>query len=198
VHIVDRCHGELDPTAHAVGRNLAVDALQLDPPGPPGDVGIATRLDLDLARRRANPAHTGHLADLVRIPYDVSSPHRVVNDILVSRLLRVRQTPGDVLITLAYPAHFIHHPHKIIWMGGLEDKILRAGGDDGIQKGPDQGWHAVRDAERQSLEEAYKVFSVSQTAADQVFEIHGLRPTILRPPSAPDLDWPQTIAELLG
>jgi len=166
-------------------------ATGYEPFGPDGDLSFPEEL-------RSAVEESGHLADLIRIPYDVSSPQRVVNDILVTRLLRIRQTADDVLITLGYPADYIHHSHKVIWMAGLASQILLAGENGTCQEEIDQGKQALREAERLGLEEAQKVFSFSRAAAEQVFEIHGLRPTVLRPPSAPDLDWPQTVAELLG
>jgi glycosyltransferase involved in cell wall biosynthesis len=64
--------------------------------------------------------HTaGHEAELVAIPFKWYPPERMLDQVLSCRLLNLTESSGvpvDRVIGLKFPAYFIPHPNKVLWL----------------------------------------------------------------------------------
>jgi hypothetical protein len=61
----------------------------------------------------------GHEAEIVAIPFKWYPPERIPEQILACRLLDITESTGmtvDRVIGLKFPAYFIPHPNKVLWM----------------------------------------------------------------------------------
>lgn len=61
----------------------------------------------------------GHKAELVAIPFKWYPPERILDHILSCRLLDLTESCGvsvDRVIGLKFPAYFIPHPNKVLWL----------------------------------------------------------------------------------
>ncbi|MFN7971391.1 MAG: glycosyltransferase family 4 protein [Acidobacteriota bacterium] len=61
----------------------------------------------------------GHDAEIVAIPFKWYPPERVPEHILACRLLDVTESSGipvDLVIGLKFPAYFVRHPSKVLWI----------------------------------------------------------------------------------
>ena len=61
----------------------------------------------------------GHQADLVAIPYKHYPPERILDHMMVCRLLDLTESFGstiDRVIGLKFPAYFVPHPNKVLWL----------------------------------------------------------------------------------
>jgi glycosyltransferase involved in cell wall biosynthesis len=61
----------------------------------------------------------GHQAELVAIPFKWYPPERILDHMLACRLLDLTESNGlpvDRVIALRFPAYFIPHPHKVLWI----------------------------------------------------------------------------------
>ena len=61
----------------------------------------------------------GHKAEIVKIPFKWYPPERIPEHILACRLFDLTQASGediDVLIGLKFPAYYIKHPEKVLWL----------------------------------------------------------------------------------
>jgi glycosyltransferase involved in cell wall biosynthesis len=61
----------------------------------------------------------GHEADIVAIPYKHYPPERILDHMLVCRLLDLTEAfgkPIERLIALKFPAYLVHHPNKVLWL----------------------------------------------------------------------------------
>jgi glycosyltransferase involved in cell wall biosynthesis len=61
----------------------------------------------------------GHEVEIVALPFKWYPPERIVDQILACRLLDVTESAGvpvDRLIGLKFPAYFIPHPNKVLWI----------------------------------------------------------------------------------
>lgn len=61
----------------------------------------------------------GHEVDLIEIPYKWYPPERILDQMLACRLLDLTESEGkpvDKLIGLKFPAYFIPHPRKVLWI----------------------------------------------------------------------------------
>jgi glycosyltransferase involved in cell wall biosynthesis len=61
----------------------------------------------------------GHEAGIVTIPFQWSPPERILDHMLICRLLDLtvsNATPVDRMIGLKFPAYLAPHPNKVLWM----------------------------------------------------------------------------------
>ena len=61
----------------------------------------------------------GHEADIVAIPYKHYPPERILDHMLICRMLDLTQAfgnPIDRVIALKFPAYLIQHPNKVLWL----------------------------------------------------------------------------------
>lgn len=56
----------------------------------------------------------GHQAILIRVPFRWDPPEKILDHMLACRLLRLPNT--DLAIGLKFPAYFIPHPNKVLWL----------------------------------------------------------------------------------
>lgn len=61
----------------------------------------------------------GHEADIVQIPFKSYPPERILDHMVACRLLDLTESSGapiDLLIGLKFPAYYIPHPNKVLWI----------------------------------------------------------------------------------
>src|SRR5207302_3351770 len=61
----------------------------------------------------------GHEAEIVRIPYKWYPAERIIDHMLACRLMDLTESSGtkvDLLIGLKFPAYYIHHDNKVLWI----------------------------------------------------------------------------------
>jgi glycosyltransferase involved in cell wall biosynthesis len=61
----------------------------------------------------------GHQAELVTIPFKHYPPERILDNMLACRLIDITESSGlsvDKVIGLKFPAYFIPHPNKTLWI----------------------------------------------------------------------------------
>jgi glycosyltransferase involved in cell wall biosynthesis len=117
----------------------------------------------------------GHEAEIVAIPFKWYPPERILDQILACRLLDITESTGmtiDRVIGLKFPAYFIPHPNKVLWLvhqhrtaydlwdHTLSDLILFPNGS--------QIRRAIREADARLLPEAKKIFAISRNVADRL------------------------------
>jgi len=61
----------------------------------------------------------GHEAEIVAVPFKWYPPSRILDCMLACRLFDLSESSGakiDCLIGLKFPAYFIPHPNKVLWI----------------------------------------------------------------------------------
>ncbi|HZE68550.1 MAG TPA: glycosyltransferase family 4 protein [Pyrinomonadaceae bacterium] len=114
----------------------------------------------------------GHQAEIIAVPFKWYPPEKVLDHMLACRLLdlsEVMGTPVDLLIGLKFPAYLIPHDNKVLWIlhqfrtaYELWDHPL---GDLIHEPNGIEVRDAIREADRQILSEARRVFSNSANVA---------------------------------
>jgi glycosyltransferase involved in cell wall biosynthesis len=56
----------------------------------------------------------GHDVEMVRIPFQWNPPELLLDEILAVRLMRLDN--ADRVIALKFPAYYIRHPNKVVWL----------------------------------------------------------------------------------
>jgi len=131
----------------------------------------------------------GHKAEIVRIPFKWYPPERIPEHILACRLLDLTQASGediDVLIGLKFPAYYIKHPNKVLWLLHQFRQVYDLWGTkyQDIPSTPEG--LKIRDIIIQSdntfLREAKKIYTNSKIVAKRLKDFNNIDATLLYPP----------------
>jgi len=122
----------------------------------------------------------GHQAEICGIPFKWYPPERILDHILAVRLLDITEScgePVDLVIGLKFPAYFIKHPNKVLWILHQYKQAYELWGTEFADLHGKTG-AAVREAiiraDNTYLPEARKIFSNSQTVADRLRRFNGI------------------------
>ncbi|MBZ5627219.1 MAG: glycosyltransferase [Acidobacteriia bacterium] len=124
----------------------------------------------------------GHQAEITAIPFRWYPPERLLDMMLACRLLDVSETCGvrtDVLIGLKFPAYFIRHPAKSLWLLHQHRTAYDLWGHElgdihQFPNGP-QVRDAIQQADRQLIPEARVISAISQNVARRLERYCGIR-----------------------
>jgi glycosyltransferase involved in cell wall biosynthesis len=123
----------------------------------------------------------GHEAEIVAVPFKWYPAERILDHVLACRLLDVTEstgTPVDRLIGLKFPAYFMPHPHKVLWLlhqhrtaYDLWDHPL---GD--LIRFPNgaQIRDAIREADGRLLPQARRIFTISGNVSQRLKAFCGI------------------------
>jgi glycosyltransferase involved in cell wall biosynthesis len=123
----------------------------------------------------------GHEVEVVTMPFKWYPPERILDHILICRLLDLTEssgTPVDCVIGLKFPAYLIPHPNKVLWIlhqhkGAYElwDHPL-----NDLSQFPNSSRirDAIHQADRQWIPEAKKIFTNSATVSDRLKKYCGI------------------------
>jgi len=134
-------------------------------------------------------AEYGHRAMVVKIPFAWDPPSRIPEHMLACRLLRLENI--DRVIALKFPAYYIHHPDKVLWLVhqfrqvyDLWDTPYR-----GMAKSPDclRIRDSITGSDNDFLGKVKKRYAISKLVAGRLRKFNNLDSTVLYPP----LDEPQ-------
>lgn len=136
----------------------------------------------------------GHLAEIVAIPFKWYPPERILDHMLASRLLDVTESTGvpvDRVIGLKFPAYFMPHPNKVLWILHQHRTAYDLWDHDlsDLIRFPDglQVRNAIRAADAQLLPEARHIFTISGNVSRRLQEYCGIHSTPLyHPPQHAD------------
>lgn len=134
---------------------------------------------------------SGHQVELLTIPFQPKPAERVASQMLACRLLEtVNATESDdLLIGLNFPAYFLPHPRKVLWIGSLSSSAYELWNHPlGSLNDSPQGAQVremILQADRNLLTEAQAAFTVSAAVAAQLatqFDV--TLPPLYHPPPA--------------
>lgn len=132
----------------------------------------------------------GVAAEAMRIPFTWDPPERLIEEMLISRSLRLANV--DRVIALKFPAYLIPHPNKVLWLlhQFRQAYDLYDAGQSHIP--PDsrgqQIRSAIREADNIAFGEARRLFVNSPTTAERLARYNGFSSKVLPPPlNDPDL-----------
>jgi glycosyltransferase involved in cell wall biosynthesis len=126
----------------------------------------------------------GHPTELVRIPFCHTPPELVVDQMLAVRLMRLENV--DRAIALSFPACFLPHDDKVVWLlRQFRQAYERLGAPR--QELPNTALgrsvrSAVHAADRAYLAEATRIHTPSAVASRQLSHRSGLTSDVLYPP----------------
>jgi len=133
----------------------------------------------------------GHQAEQVLIPFKWYPPERILDSMLACRLLDLTEACGtrvDVLIGLKFPAYYIPHPRKALWIlhqhRSAYDLWRHPIADLHLQPTGEQVRAAIQQADRRLIPEARVVTTISRNVSRRLEQYSGIASEPLYNPPA--------------
>jgi glycosyltransferase involved in cell wall biosynthesis len=123
----------------------------------------------------------GHEAEIVTMPFKWYPPERIMDHMLICRLLDLTEssgTPVDRVIGLKFPAYLIPHPNKVLWIlhqhkaaYELWDHPL-----NDLSQLPNSSRirDAIHRADQQCIPEAKRIFTIAATVSNRLKKYCGI------------------------
>ena len=126
----------------------------------------------------------GHQAAVVRVPFRWNPPEKILDHMLACRLMRLPNV--DLAVALKFPAFYIPHPNKILWILHQFRQAYDMWGTR-YQDLPDNAHglqirDAIRQADNTYLAEAKKIYTNSTVTGDRLRRFNGIESDVLLPP----------------
>jgi glycosyltransferase involved in cell wall biosynthesis len=126
----------------------------------------------------------GHQAEVVRLPFSWNPPERIVDHMLAARLVRLPNV--DRVIALKFPAYYVPHENKVLWLLHQFRQAYELWGTPYQDIPPTATGHRVRDAivdaDRHYLQEARRIYTNSKIVGHRLQLYSGMESEILFPP----------------
>jgi glycosyltransferase involved in cell wall biosynthesis len=132
----------------------------------------------------------GHDVELVRIPFQWEPPESILDQILAVRLMRLEH--ADCVVAMKFPAYYIQHPNKVIWLVHQFRQAYDLWGT-GYQCIPDTPAgatlrRAIIQADNAYLPEARKLFAINPVVAERLRAFNQLSAEVVYTPPPLDID----------
>jgi glycosyltransferase involved in cell wall biosynthesis len=126
----------------------------------------------------------GHAAEVIRLPFQWSSPDRIARHMLAARLIQIEN--ADHVIALKFPAYYVEHDRKVLWllhqfrqaydMFGSQFHILPETPEGAALREMVQRWDDVH------LRRARAIYTNSEVTSRRLKHFNGIDSTVLYPP----------------
>ncbi len=116
----------------------------------------------------------GHRAELVRLP-TVWDKERIFDAALAWRMVPV---DADLVVAINFPAYFVQHPRKVIWLAhqhrGAYDMVGGPWSDFGTDDDSLERQRLLTEWDTRALSEATRLLTISGVVADRLARYNGL------------------------
>ncbi|NCS30757.1 MAG: glycosyltransferase family 4 protein [Microcystis aeruginosa F13-15] len=124
----------------------------------------------------------GHEAEIVAIPFQVYPQERILDSMLVCRLLDLSQFAGwviDRVIALKFPAYLVPHPRKVLWILHQHRQAYEMWnhpqfGDLYRLPNGQQIKSSIERADNHAFAESHAIFSNSRNVANRLKQFNGI------------------------
>lgn len=131
----------------------------------------------------------GHQAEQVNIPFKWYPPERIPEHILACRLLDLTQSVGqdiDIFIGLKFPAYYIKHPNKVLWIFHQFKQVYDLWGTkyQDIPSTPEglKIKDIIIHSDNTFLKEAKKIYTISNIVSKRLKDFNNIDSIPLYPP----------------
>ena len=126
----------------------------------------------------------GHEAVLVRYPFRWDPPERILDAMLACRLMRIPDV--DRVIALKFPAYYVPHPNKVLWLLHQFRQAYDFWGTP-FQFLPDDDRgreikRIIAAADNEYLRAARHIYTNSRVTAGRLMKFNGIASDVLYPP----------------
>jgi len=136
----------------------------------------------------------GHSVEQVKIPFKWYPPQKILDQILAVRLMDLTEScaePIDLIIALKFPAYFVKHPNKVVWLLHQHRQAYELWNTEFSDLSALKDGEALREsimkADNSFLPEAKKIFTLSKNVSNRLKTFNKIESTPLYHPP-PDFD----------
>ncbi len=126
----------------------------------------------------------GHQAILIKIPFKWYPPQKIVEHILACRLLRFENI--DKVVGLKFPAYYVNHPNKVLWLLHQHRTAYDLWGTDYQDIPSTPEGLRIRETIIQSdnlyLRQANQIYTISKVITGRLKIFNGIDSEVLYPP----------------
>jgi len=125
----------------------------------------------------------GHRAELVRLPFRWHPLPNLLEHALAARLVRI--TDVDRVIGLKFPAYYVPHDDKVLWVLHQHRQAYDQWGTEFGLPDTAEGRYirtAIAEADNRLLAAPRRVYTISEVVARRMRTYNGHEPTVLYPP----------------
>ncbi len=131
----------------------------------------------------------GHDAEIVTIPFKWYPAKTLLNCMVMSRMVDLTEVNGekiDLLIALKFPAYYIQHPNKVLWVLHQHRQAYELWDTEfGDLKSMDYGKETrerIISCDNQYMKEAKKIFTISNLVTERLEKFNEIDALTLYPP----------------
>lgn len=143
--------------------------------------GGAEELAVHLQR---NLRAAGHESEVLRIPFQWEPARRIPSQMLMVRAFELWNV--DRVIALKFPAYYIRHPHKTLWLLHQYRQAydLHDAGQTNLPQGEvgDELRALIRSADNESFAESRRIYTNSEVTRQRLLKYNGFDAHVLLPP----------------
>lgn len=131
----------------------------------------------------------GHKAEVVKIPFKWYPSEKIPEHILACRLLDLTESSGesiDILIGMKFPAYYIKHPNKVLWIFHQFKQAYDLWGTKYQDIPPTPEGVKIREiiihSDNSFLTEAKKIYTISRAVSKRLKDFNNIHSIPLYPP----------------
>lgn len=131
----------------------------------------------------------GHQAEIVTIPFKWYPTEQLENSMLMGRMMDLSEVNGekiDRVIAMKFPAYYIKHDHKVMWLMHQHrqayDLWKTEYGDLHKFPGGNQVRQLITACDNQYISEASRIFTIAKTTSDRLKKYNGIDSDVLYHP----------------
>lgn len=131
----------------------------------------------------------GHEVEIIAVPFQPYPSERIPEHILACRLLDVTESAGtkiDLLIGTKFPAYYLRHPNKILWIMHQHKQAYELFeteySDLGLSTTGLSTKEAIIRADNLYLKEARRIFTISKNVSARLSHFNRISSTPIYPP----------------
>jgi glycosyltransferase involved in cell wall biosynthesis len=131
----------------------------------------------------------GHEAVIVTIPFKWYPPTSLFNCMLMGRMMDLTEVNGekvDLVISLKFPTYYVKHENKVVWLlhqhRQAYDLWRTQYGDLHDMEGGELVKNIIQKHDNLYLNEAKRIFTISQNTTNRLLKYNGIKSTVLYHP----------------
>ena len=131
----------------------------------------------------------GHQAEIVSIPFKWYPSTTIINSMIMGRMVDLTEVNGeriDIVIAMKFPAYYVKHPNKVIWLMHQHRQAYELWGTNYSDIWQWEDGDYVRNliirSDNEYISEAKKVFTIANNVSNRLQKYINIESTTLYPP----------------
>lgn len=131
----------------------------------------------------------GHQAEIVSIPFKWYPSSTIINSMIMGRMIDLTEVNGeriDIVIAMKFPAYYVKHPNKVIWLMHQHRQAYELWGtkysDIWQWENGDYVRNLIIRSDNEYIREAKNIFTIANNVSNRLQKYNNINSTTLYPP----------------